>query len=130
MNDYTRNYLKKIREEKGISARQLSFIFNIEESAISEIERGKRNLTVEMLKKYCKYFNESADKILNISIIMNEKNSSVLPIVESHQYAGYDEDIFDSIYICPICGCRYLETFFNYCPGCGSLLSEEFKTYG
>lgn len=75
MDNHVRMYLKKIRIKKGISARHLSIMFDIEESAISEIERGKRSLTIKMLKKYCEYFNESADAILNIS------RSVITPIV-------------------------------------------------
>ena len=55
---------KNLRLEKGISTRELSRIFNLEESAISEIERGKRNLTINMLIKYCSYFHVTANYIL------------------------------------------------------------------
>ena len=45
----TKDYLKKLRKEKGLSARQLSEIFNLEESAISEIERGKKTPSLKRL---------------------------------------------------------------------------------
>ena len=55
---------KGLRLSKKISCRELSKIFNLEESAISEIERGKRNLTIDMLFKYCDFFNVSSNYIL------------------------------------------------------------------
>jgi len=63
---YTQEILKKLRQEKKLSARQLSKIFEMEESTISEIERGKRNLTIETLKKYCDFFQQPSDYILGL----------------------------------------------------------------
>ena len=111
-------YLKEIRLEKGISARQLSSIFNAEESAVSQIERGKRNLTVKMLKKYCEYFDVSADKILNLS------SRVVKPICRSYKMQGDDGRIIH-FYTCPKCGFESLEPELIYCPGCGCLINKE-----
>lgn len=64
----TRILLKKLRLQKKISTRELSRIFDMEESAISEIERGKRNLTIFTLLKYCNFFKVSADWLLGLSV--------------------------------------------------------------
>ena len=78
----TKNYLKKLRKEKNISTRELSRIFDVEETSVSQIERGKKNLTIDMLKKYCEFFNESADIILNqpnrIPNIIYENNELII----------------------------------------------------
>ena len=59
-----RKRLKDLRKEKKLSCRELSKKFDLEESSISEIERGKRNLTLSNLIKYCKFFKVSSDYIL------------------------------------------------------------------
>lgn len=75
----TQEKLKQLRIENHLTAKELSEIFKQNECSISELERGKKNLTIEMLKKYCNKFNQSADYILNIennikNIIYEDKN--------------------------------------------------------
>jgi DNA-binding helix-turn-helix protein len=62
----TQQILKKLREEKKLSTRELSRTFGMKEGGVSEIERGKRNLTVENLIKYCNYFHQPSDYILGL----------------------------------------------------------------
>ncbi len=89
-------YLKEIRLNKNISTRELSRIFDVEETSVSQIERGKKNLTIKMLKKYCVFFNVSSDRILKL------KNNEIVPKCRSFKMQGDDGRIIH-IYTCPNC---------------------------
>lgn len=41
--------IKKLREKKGLSLRQLAALCNVDHSVISKIEKGNRNITVTTL---------------------------------------------------------------------------------
>lgn len=87
----TKDILKRLRKDKKITANQLSKIFEMEESTISEIERGKRNLTINLLKKYCEYFQQPADYILQLS------NKTPNIIYEDENIILYNSKIYMNI---------------------------------
>lgn len=58
--------IKKLRKEKGLSLKDLEKAIKIDRNMICNIEAGRRNLTLENLIKICKFFNVSADEILNL----------------------------------------------------------------
>lgn len=43
--------VKKIREEKGISIEHLANISNVDRNYISDIEKGKRNVSITIIEK-------------------------------------------------------------------------------
>ncbi|MEO8252946.1 MAG: helix-turn-helix transcriptional regulator [Flavobacterium sp.] len=43
--------VKKLREEKGFSIEQLANISNVDRNYISDIEKGKRNVSIEIVEK-------------------------------------------------------------------------------
>ena len=43
--------LKKLREEKKISIEYLANISNVDRSYLSDIEKGKRNVSIEIIEK-------------------------------------------------------------------------------
>jgi transcriptional regulator with XRE-family HTH domain len=45
------NKVKALREEKGFSIEQLANISNIDRNYISDIEKGKRNASIEIIEK-------------------------------------------------------------------------------
>lgn len=45
------NKVKQLREEKGLSIEQLANISNVDRNYISDIEKGKRNVSIEIIEK-------------------------------------------------------------------------------
>lgn len=43
--------VKTIREEKGFSIEQLANVSNVDRNYISDIEKGKRNASIEIIEK-------------------------------------------------------------------------------
>jgi transcriptional regulator with XRE-family HTH domain len=43
--------VKLLREQKGISIEHLASISNVDRNYISDIERGKRNVSIEIIEK-------------------------------------------------------------------------------
>ena len=59
--------LKKIREQKQKSQKQIAEILNITQQQYHLYERGKRKLPIDGLIILCNYYNVSSDYILGIS---------------------------------------------------------------
>ena len=45
------NKVKALREEKGFSIEQLANVSNVDRNYISDIEKGKRNASIEIIEK-------------------------------------------------------------------------------
>lgn len=43
--------VKELREEKGFSIEQLANVSNVDRNYISDIEKGKRNASIEIIEK-------------------------------------------------------------------------------
>lgn len=43
--------VKELREQKGFSIEQLANISNVDRNYISDIEKGKRNVSIEIMEK-------------------------------------------------------------------------------
>ena len=62
--------VKELREEKGFSIEQLANISNVDRNYISDIEKGKRNVSIEIIEKiltaldtdFMKFFNDNRFK--------------------------------------------------------------------
>lgn len=59
--------LIKLREEKGLTQNDLTEIYGCNQSNISKIERKERKLDIEQLIALCRFYNISADYILDLS---------------------------------------------------------------
>lgn len=59
--------LKELREEKGISRKQLADAMIVSVRLVSYWENGQRECDFETLIKLSKYFNESIDYLLGNS---------------------------------------------------------------
>jgi transcriptional regulator with XRE-family HTH domain len=57
---------KELREEKGISKKDLSKAIKVHIDVINSIENGY-NAPIEVLKKYAIYFNVTSDYILELT---------------------------------------------------------------
>ncbi|AJW76954.1 XRE family transcriptional regulator [Marinitoga sp. 1197] len=78
--------LKQLREEKGISQRQLARDLNFSSAAVSLYEAGQREPTLTALEKLAKYFNVSLDYLTGLSNKNNE-----LPDFVKEQITKIDE---------------------------------------
>lgn len=59
--------LKELREERGLSKRELSRIIGLNHRAVSQYELGKTEPNYQTLKKLCDYFGITADYLLGFS---------------------------------------------------------------
>ena len=83
--------LRQLRIENKLSPGEVSDIVDKSESHIMQLERGSRNLTVEMLCKFADVYNTDPNTILGISsqrmVVMIDKLKS-LPTDTSEQLIG------------------------------------------
>ncbi|MBP3480510.1 MAG: helix-turn-helix transcriptional regulator [Clostridia bacterium] len=59
--------LIKLREEKGLTQKDLTEIYGCNQSNISKIERKERKLNIEQLIALCRFYSVSADYVLGLS---------------------------------------------------------------
>lgn len=60
--------LKELREENGVSQKQIAEYLNIKQNTYSQYETGKRQLPIEILIKLARYYNVTTDYILGIEL--------------------------------------------------------------
>ena len=60
--------LKELREEKGVSQKQIADYLNIKQNTYSQYETGKRQLPIDVLIKLSRYYNVTTDYILGIEL--------------------------------------------------------------
>ena len=56
--------LKELRIERGLKLKEVAEYMNVTIRAISRYEDGTREPSVEMIVKFCKLYNVSADYLL------------------------------------------------------------------
>lgn len=61
-----REKLKEIREDRDISQKEIAEVLGVKQSAVSKYENGLREYKVEDIIKLCKFYNISADYILEL----------------------------------------------------------------
>ncbi len=61
------NRLKELREDAKISQKQLSEYLGMEQQHYSRYEVGKVKINVEIVKKLARFYNISADYILELT---------------------------------------------------------------
>lgn len=57
-------YVSRLREERGLSQRELADHLSVDKSAVSRIEAGERGLAVDELAAIADLFGKTADEIL------------------------------------------------------------------
>ena len=92
--------LRQLRIESKLSPGEVSDIVDKSESHIMQLERGSRNLTVEMLCKFADVYNTDPNTILGISsqrmVVMIDKLKS-LPTETSEQLIGTFISVIDNL---------------------------------
>ncbi|MDR0829376.1 MAG: helix-turn-helix domain-containing protein [Prevotellaceae bacterium] len=56
--------IKTLRNEKGISQETLAFDADIDRTYISDIEKGNRNVSIEIIERLANYFHISVSELL------------------------------------------------------------------
>ena len=59
--------LKELREENGISQKNIAEILHIKQNTYSQYETGTRQIPIDLLIILAKYYNVSVDYILNLT---------------------------------------------------------------
>ena len=67
------NRLRQIREERGMTQKELGDILKLQSSVISKYERGAVALSGDLIRQLCDIFDCSADYLLGISDTPNCK---------------------------------------------------------
>ena len=57
--------LRKIRKQRNLNQQKVAMDLNISREALSHYENGKREPSLEMLRKLSVYFNVSIDFLIN-----------------------------------------------------------------
>lgn len=69
--------VKLLRTRRGLKQVELARILKLSKGQISNLESGKRNLTLQQLEKLCKYF-----KVDMSYFLMTETTDSCLDLIE------------------------------------------------
>ncbi len=56
--------VRALRKERGLSQADLACVLDVDETAISKIENGKRGLATAELAQLCEHFQMSSDELL------------------------------------------------------------------
>ena len=89
--------LKKLREENGYSQKQIADYLEIDQSYISKIEKGTRNLNEVSFNKLCLLYNCSPDYLLGKSdeyespkiSFRSDETVDLFAISKMNQVVGY-----------------------------------------
>ncbi|WP_296865572.1 helix-turn-helix domain-containing protein [uncultured Methanobrevibacter sp.] len=89
--------LKKLREENGYSQKQIADYLEIDQSYISKIEKGTRNLNEVSFNKLCLLYNCSPDYLLGKSdeyespkiVFRSDETVDLFAISKMNQINGY-----------------------------------------
>ncbi|WP_054870962.1 helix-turn-helix domain-containing protein [Caloranaerobacter sp. TR13] len=64
--------IRKLRESKGLNAKELCSLLDINPSTYSKLENDKKSIDVEELRKITSFYNVSADYILGINKVQED----------------------------------------------------------
>jgi DNA-binding helix-turn-helix protein len=64
---FMKERLKQIRLERGLPIREVAAALDMTVSAYAHYEQGRREPSIEILKRICKYFDVSADYLLGLT---------------------------------------------------------------
>ena len=92
--------VKLLRTRRGLKQVELARILKLSKGQVSNLESGKRNLTLQQLEKLCKYF-----KVDMSYFLMTETTDSCLDLIEKAKVLfesreltnNQKEDLFTSI---------------------------------
>lgn len=59
--------LKELREERGLTQKEIANVLNVKQNTYSQYENGQRQLPIESLILIAKYYNVSTDYVLELT---------------------------------------------------------------
>jgi transcriptional regulator with XRE-family HTH domain len=68
--------IAELRKAAGLKQSELGQAIGLSHDAISDIERGKRATTFEMLGAFAQYFNVSTDYLLGLDDVPNRRDAN------------------------------------------------------
>lgn len=128
-----KNRIKELRNEKGLTLKEMSKDIGVSNNTISQYENGKRSPSIDMIFKIAKYFNVSIDELLDnndyssnipLFLLFNREPSNDDYINYIKSLEGQYEDYFDAFKKLPI---NFIYDFFNWTKSNQSLLESEDK---
>lgn len=82
--------LRELREESGLTQKQVGNIIGVKDSAVSKYERMEQQPDYESLIKLADYFNVSLDYLLGRT---DERNKNASYTLAAHRENGYDKPL-------------------------------------
>lgn len=64
--EYYVNYLRGLREDRGITQEEIAEILNTSQTMYARYERGANELPIRHLITLCRYYHVSADTVLGL----------------------------------------------------------------
>jgi transcriptional regulator with XRE-family HTH domain len=91
------NNIKKARETAKFSQKEVALTLKVSPPTVSEWESGKKNPTVENLKKLSELFSCSIDYLLGKTDIFNiyEEENELITIAAHHEGEWTEEELED-----------------------------------
>lgn len=90
--------IKKLRLEKRLSQDQLAYIFNISQQAVSNYEKGLREMDYKLITSMSSFFQVSTDYLLGISYTKNFTSDDELKkLIMQSNINDTDNDIRSSL---------------------------------
>ena len=99
--------VKELRENKGFSIEQLANISNVDRNYISDIEKGKRNVSIEIMEKivlaldadFIEFSNDNnfkkrKDYLMNLKLIVKSNNNQLVDMLFDSILCSSDIIIF------------------------------------
>jgi transcriptional regulator with XRE-family HTH domain len=86
------NRLKVLREEKKMTQKELGTLIGVQLAAISKYELSVSSLTDDLITKFCKIFDVSADYLLGLS---NDRHRKVSISEIDDIVPTYDGEVFE-----------------------------------
>ena len=72
---------KKLREQENLTQQQLALKLGTSRQNISHLESGYVEPNIDMIKKYCYFFNISADELLEIDL--KKQSQTAFAVIEN-----------------------------------------------
>ena len=82
--------LRELRKEKKLTIREVSEIFNIGKSTVSDYENNKRSPNYEMLKMFSEFYSVTIDFLLGITSEKNIYTSKAANLPQELRDVGVD----------------------------------------
>lgn len=91
------NRIKEQRKKLKLTRESFSEKINISPQFLSDIENGKKGMSIETLYKICNTFNISADYLLFGNLLISNSENSIYNLLKDNAYYDDIENILISL---------------------------------